>query len=113
MEVNTGAILAMASYPTFEPQLFVGGIDVDSFEELSERQAFNNLAIQGVKPPASTFKAITYVTAMEENIFPAGVSTPGGDHRVLSATGTSVRGRVAVAMEELDLPGDGRAAEPP
>ena len=76
MEVNTGAILAMASYPTFEPQLFVGGIDVDSFEELSEHQAFNNLAIQGVKPPASTFKAITYVTAMEENIFPAGVSTP-------------------------------------
>ena len=76
MEVNTGAILAMASYPTFEPQAFVGGIDVDSFEELSERQAFNNLAIQGVKPPASTFKSITYVTAMEENIFPDGVSTP-------------------------------------
>lgn len=76
MEVNTGAILAMASYPTFEPQVFVGGIDIDSFEELSERQAFNNLAIQGVKPPASTFKSITYVTAMEENIFPEGVSTP-------------------------------------
>ena len=76
MEVNTGAILAMASYPTFEPQAFVGGIDVDSFEELSKRQAFNNLAIQGVKPPASTFKSITYVTAMEENIFPDGVSTP-------------------------------------
>ncbi len=76
MEVNTGAILAMASYPTFEPQAFVGGIDVDSFEELSERQAFNNLAIQGVKPPASTFKVITYVTAVEENIFPEGVSTP-------------------------------------
>ncbi len=76
MEVNTGAILAMASYPTFEPQAFVGGIDVDSFEELSDRQAFNNLAIQGVKPPASTFKVITYVTAVEENIFPEGVSTP-------------------------------------
>ena len=76
MEVNTGAILAMASNPTFEPQVFVGGIDVDSFEELSERQAFNNLAIQGVKPPASTFKVITYVTAVEENIFPEGVSTP-------------------------------------
>ena len=75
MEVNTGAILAMASYPTFEPELFVGGIGVDAFAELSERQAFNNLAIQGVKPPASTFKAITYVTALEENIFPDGVST--------------------------------------
>lgn len=76
MEVNTGAILAMASYPTFDPQVFVGGIDVESFEELSERQAFNNLAIQGVKPPASTFKVITYVTAVEENIFPEGVSSP-------------------------------------
>lgn len=76
MEVNTGAILAMASYPTFEPEVFVGGIGVDAFAELSERQAFNNLAIQGVKPPASTFKTITYVAAVEENIFPGGVSTP-------------------------------------
>ena len=76
MEVDTGAILAMASHPTFEPQAFVGGIDVDTFEELSSRQAFNNLVIQGLKPPASTFKVITYVTALEEGIFPRGVSSP-------------------------------------
>ncbi|MYF26253.1 MAG: hypothetical protein F4211_02825, partial [Acidimicrobiia bacterium] len=76
MEINTGAIRAMASYPTFEPEGFVGGIDVETFEELSDRQAFNNLAIQGLKPPASTFKTITYVTAMEESIFPEGVSSP-------------------------------------
>ena len=76
MEVETGAILAMASYPAFEPQAFVGGIDVATFDELSSRQAFNNLVIQGLKPPASTFKVITYVTAMEEGIFPRGVSSP-------------------------------------
>ena len=76
MEVNTGAILAMASYPNFEPEAFVGGIDVDTFEDLSSRQAFNNLVIQGLKPPASTFKVITYVTAVEEEIFPEGVSSP-------------------------------------
>ena len=76
MEIETGAILAMASHPTFEPEAFVGGIDVATFEELSTRQAFNNLVIQGLKPPASTFKAITYVTAIEEGIFPEGVSSP-------------------------------------
>ena len=47
-----------------------------TFDELSSRQAFNNLVIQGLKPPASTFKVITYVTAMEEGIFPRGVSSP-------------------------------------
>ena len=76
MEIETGAILAMASYPTFEPQAFVGGIDERTFGELSSRQAFNNLVIQGLKPPASTFKVITYVTALEEEIFPQGVSSP-------------------------------------
>lgn len=75
LEVNTGEVRAMASYPTFTPQAFVGGIDVRTFEELSEKQAFNNLVIQGLKPPASTFKAVTYVTALEENIFPEGAAT--------------------------------------
>ena len=75
LEVNTGEVRAMASYPTFAPQAFVGGIDVRTFEELSEKQSFNNLVIQGLKPPASTFKAVTYVTALEENIFPDGAAS--------------------------------------
>ena len=75
MEVETGAIIAMASYPTFEPQAFVGGIDVDTFRDLSQNFAFNNLIIQGLKPPASAFKAVTYVTALEERIFPEGISS--------------------------------------
>lgn len=77
LDVNTGEVRAMASHPTFAPQAFVGGIDIDAFEELSDKQAFNNLVIQGLKPPASTFKAVTYVTAMEENIFPEGAASPG------------------------------------
>lgn len=76
MEIETGAILAMASYPGFEPEAFIGGIDVETFTELSDREAFNNLVIQGLKPPASTFKAITYLTALEERIFPDGVASP-------------------------------------
>jgi len=77
LDVNTGEVRAMASHPTFAPQAFVGGIDIDAFEELSDKQAFNNLVIQGLKPPASTFKAVTYVTAVEENIFPEGAASPG------------------------------------
>ena len=76
MEVQTGAVLAMASLPTFEPEAFVGGIDVDTYEALASQQAFNNLVIQGLKPPASTFKAIAYVTALEEEIYPRDVSSP-------------------------------------
>lgn len=75
MEVDTGAILALASYPTFEPQAFVGGIEPETFNDLSDNFAFNNLVIQGLKPPASTFKAVTYVTALEERIFPADVGS--------------------------------------
>lgn len=76
LDVNTGEVRAMASHPTFAPQAFVGGIETAAFEELSEKQAFNNLVIQGLKPPASTFKAVTYVTAVEENIFPEGAASP-------------------------------------
>ncbi|HDH03757.1 MAG TPA: hypothetical protein ENH15_05880, partial [Actinobacteria bacterium] len=70
MRVDTGEIIAMASYPSFEPQAFVGGIGEDEYATLSEAFAFNNLAIQGLKPPASAFKAVTYITAMMENISP-------------------------------------------
>lgn len=70
MRVDTGEIIAMGSYPSFDPQAFVGGIGEDDFAALSEAFAFNNLAIQGLKPPASTFKAVTYITAMMEDISP-------------------------------------------
>ncbi len=75
MEIETGAVLAMASYPTYVPQSFVGGMSDDTFEELIASQAFNNLSIQAQKPPASTFKAITYITSLEEGIFPKEASS--------------------------------------
>jgi penicillin-binding protein 2 len=78
MDPRTGEVLALASYPSFEPQAFVGGIEKQEFDRLAELFAFNNLAIQGLKPPASTFKAVTYVTAVEENVYPDGVFNAQG-----------------------------------
>lgn len=63
MNVKTGEVLALASYPTFDPQQFVSGLDQETFDQLRETLAFNNLAVSGLYPPASTFKAITYTAA--------------------------------------------------
>lgn len=68
LDVTNGELLALASVPDFDPSLFVGGVDPATFQALNDAQAFNNLAVSGLYPPASTFKAITYVAAVEEDL---------------------------------------------
>jgi penicillin-binding protein 2 len=68
LDPQTFEILALASVPDFEPQRFVTGIDGETFAQLNERFAFNNLVVSGQYPPASTFKAITYTAFLEENL---------------------------------------------
>ncbi len=64
LDPRTGAVLALASAPAYNPNLFVPYSDQDS----SAPKGINeyNLAIQGVYPPASTFKIITAAAALEE-----------------------------------------------
>ncbi len=62
MDVETGGILAMASYPTYEPETFVGGVSQDVWDEYqteSSRYPMLNRAISGTYPAASCFKAFT------------------------------------------------------
>jgi len=73
MNVNTGAVLAMASVPNFDPGLFVS-FDQEEFDNLPEG-ALTNFAVQGEYAPASTFKAVTYVMAIEEGISPEGANS--------------------------------------
>ncbi len=68
LDAKTFEVLSLASYPDFDPQLFVAGLDPETFENLQTTQAFNNLAIAGQYPPASTFKAITYLVKEEEDL---------------------------------------------
>ena len=68
LDAKTFEVLSLASYPDFDPQLFVAGLDPETFANLQTTQAFNNLAIAGQYPPASTFKAITYLVKQEENL---------------------------------------------
>jgi penicillin-binding protein 2 len=62
MDPNTGRILAVASYPTYDPTLFVGGISSADYQRLTNPSAGTpllNRAIAGEYAPGSTFKLIT------------------------------------------------------
>ncbi len=67
MDAHTGAIYALASYPAFDPNLFVGGISHGEYQELLHNPLypFNNKAVTGQYPPGSTFKMITAMAALE------------------------------------------------
>ena len=71
MNPDDGQIYAIASYPSFDPELWVGGISDVDYQSLNEEGANDpllNRAIAGQYPPASTFKVVTATAALEENI---------------------------------------------
>ena len=67
MNVNTGEVLATASYPTFEPQWFVGGISQENWAYLRDdtRHPQLNKATQSTYEPGSTFKMVTAIAGLE------------------------------------------------
>ncbi len=69
MRVNDGEVLAMSSVPSYDPNILISGVTQAELDALPEG-IFNNFAIQGEYAPASTFKAVTYVTAFEKDLAP-------------------------------------------
>lgn len=67
INVKTGEIIAMCSYPDFEPQLFVDGISNEKWSEYTQedRSALLNRAIQTACAPGSVFKMATAVAGLE------------------------------------------------
>ena len=66
MDIKTGRILALASYPTYDPNAFEKGLTVEQASDLfSEKKAVPalNRALQGLFAPASTFKSVSVVAA--------------------------------------------------
>jgi penicillin-binding protein 2 len=78
MDIDDGSIVSMYSYPDFDPGLFVGGITERDFSILQERKALTNLALRGAYPPGSTFKAITWAAAINEQLYPRGITSHTG-----------------------------------
>ncbi|HZJ48435.1 MAG TPA: penicillin-binding transpeptidase domain-containing protein, partial [Acidimicrobiia bacterium] len=102
---NDGSIIAMASYPSFEPEVFVNGLTQSQWESLGTVNAFTNFAIQGQYAPASTFKVVAYVLAMEEGIYP--MDRPIGDRVVVDGSSPSDGG---TPSSEGDAAGDSATA---
>jgi penicillin-binding protein 2 len=67
LEPSTGAVLAFVSKPGYDPNLFVDGIDPQSWSELnnSPDKPLLNRGINGVYPPGSTFKPFMAMAALE------------------------------------------------
>ncbi|HEX5393229.1 MAG TPA: penicillin-binding protein 2 [Rhodocyclaceae bacterium] len=67
IEPSTGGILALVSMPNFDPNLFVDGIDAQSWQELNDSpdKPMINRAIYGTYPPGSTFKPYMALAALE------------------------------------------------
>ena len=75
LDPRDGAILAMASNPTYHPGVYVGRVGPRELRPLVEERAAKeanypalNRAVEGVYPPGSTFKPVTALAAMEEHL---------------------------------------------
>lgn len=71
LDVRNGDILGMASYPTYDPSVWVGGISTKDYKKLSDKHANNPMLVRPImetKAVGSTFKVVTSVAALEEGI---------------------------------------------
>lgn len=67
IQPKTGEVLALVSMPTFDPNLFVGGIDVQNWRRLNESadKPLINRPLRGIYPPGSTFKPFVALAGLE------------------------------------------------
>jgi penicillin-binding protein 2 len=68
MNPQNGAILAMASYPSYNPSVWVGGISTANYTALTASGAQNNWAINSQLAPGSTFKLATATSALQTGL---------------------------------------------
>jgi penicillin-binding protein 2 len=71
IDPSDGAILALASNPTYDPSIFAGRVDPKKIAALARRDANTpqlNRAVAGRYPPGSTFKPVTALAAIEEGL---------------------------------------------
>jgi penicillin-binding protein 2 len=75
LDPRDGAVLAMASYPTYKPSVYVGRVDPTKIEPLIDQNAAEkanfpglNRATAGLYPPGSTWKPVVALAAMQEHL---------------------------------------------
>jgi penicillin-binding protein 2 len=92
IDPRNGEVLAFVSKPTFDPNLFVEGIDVENWRALNDSldKPLLNRALRGTYPPGSTYKPFMALAALETGTRKAStiINDPGfwmfGNHRFRS-----------------------------
>lgn len=67
-KVSTGEVLALYSYPSFDPNIFTGNVDAEEFKKYLEDPdlPFYNRVIQGEYPPSSVYKIVGSCAALSD-----------------------------------------------
>lgn len=105
MDVNSGEILAMASYPSFDPSVYLAGSEDKAAQETirfltnDANKSQLNRTIQEIYAPGSTFKPLTAIAALE-----TGMITPSNSRRYDGGKYVSEGGRI---FKCLEYPGQG------
>jgi penicillin-binding protein 2 len=91
LDPSNGGVLALVSQPGFDPNLFIDGIDSDTWRELNDalERPLINRALRGIYPPGSTIKPFMALAGLElgyrrpgDSISDPGYfSLPGSSHR--------------------------------
>jgi len=70
MDIKTGGIVAMASAPAYDPNLFVGRLSNRAWQNINEhpRIPLLNRVVAGLYSPGSTFKMVVYAAALEAGV---------------------------------------------
>jgi penicillin-binding protein 2 len=68
MDPQNGQVLALASYPSYDLDEWVGGISQANYTALQQSGAENDYAIQGLYTPGSTFKLVTATAALQDGL---------------------------------------------
>ncbi|MDW4904710.1 penicillin-binding transpeptidase domain-containing protein [Streptomyces sp. ADMS] len=75
IDPSTGAILALASFPSYDPSVFAGNsqADAEAWQKLQKKADPNepmlNRALRDIYPPGSTFKVVTAAAALESGLY--------------------------------------------
>lgn len=105
MDVNTGEVLAMVSYPSFDPAVYLAGPEDTVAQKIKSdlrndtNKPLLNRAIQEIYAPGSTFKPLTAIAALE-----TGVITPTNSRRYDNGSFVAIGGKV---FKCLEFPGRG------
>ncbi len=88
MNPQTGAVLAMASFPSYNPSVWVGGISQANYAALTASGAQNNWAINSQLAPGSTFKLVTATSALQTGLItPTTAYVDNGGYTAPNCTG--------------------------